>query len=637
MSTHLYSRDVSEGIRRKLKMFAIIVVVAFVFLWVRIWYLQILKGEDFKGLSENNRVRLVSLPGIRGLITDRNGETLVSIRPSFNLYITPEDAKDLDVTLDILEEKIDFDEEKLRKNMKKAQPFANVLIKADVNREMVAFVEENNRILPGVHLIVEPLRNYVYRDLAAHVLGYLGEISKEKLEEMKESDYHMGDLMGKEGMEFLYENELKGTKGYKQIEVDVAGRELQILRKLPPESGNQLVLTLDLRLQKVLEQLMIGTEEEPKNGAVVVLKVSTGEILAMASKPSFDPNLFAAGISIKNWRKLIFDKRHPLQNKSIDGQYPPGSTYKIVTALAGLEEKIITPDTSIYCPGHFKLGRGRYRCWKRGGHGSVDLHKALVQSCDVYFYTVGHRLGIDNLAKYAKSLGLGDFTGVNLIGEKTGLVPSTEWKLNAKKEPWLLGETISASIGQGYNLVTPIQQANMLATVINGGLLFKPFLVKGIKDKHGAMIKEVYPKVQTQLKVQSENLELIKEALLGVVNEKRGTGWRARLKDIKVAGKTGTAQVVRLRAVGSNNEEEIPYEFRDHAWFVAFAPYENPQIAVAVIVEHGGHGGAAAAPIARKIIETYFKFYPLESSNIPPENKNALAFPNRATVPVDNG
>ncbi len=637
MSTHLYSRDVSEGIRRKLKMFAVIVVVAFVFLWVRIWYLQILKGEDFKGLSENNRVRLVSLPGIRGLITDRNGETLVSIRPSFNLYITPEDAKDLDVTLDILEEKIDFDEEKLRTNMKKAQPFANVLIKADVSREMVAFVEENNRILPGVHLIVEPLRNYVYKDLAAHVLGYLGEISKEKLEEMKENDYHMGDLMGKEGMEFLYENELKGTKGYKQIEVDVAGRELQILRKLPPESGNQLVLTLDLRLQKVLEQLMVGTEEEPKNGAVVVLKVSTGEVLAMASKPSFDPNLFAAGISIKNWRKLIFDKRHPLQNKSIDGQYPPGSTYKIVTALAGLEEKIITPETSIYCPGHFKLGRGRYRCWKRGGHGAVDLHKALVQSCDVYFYTVGHRLGIDNLAKYAKSLGLGNFTGVNLIGEKTGLVPSTDWKLNAKKEPWLLGETISASIGQGYNLVTPIQQANMLSTVINGGLLFKPFLVKGIKDKHGAMIKEVYPKVLTKLNVNPENLELIKNALLGVVNEKRGTGWRARLKNIKVAGKTGTAQVVRLRAVGSNNEEDIPYEFRDHAWFVAFAPYENPEIAVAVIVEHGGHGGSAAAPIARKIIETYFRFYPLESPDNSEENKNALASPSQVSTPVDNG
>lgn len=610
MSDYRYTPDFSDRVRAKIKVFVVLVIFCFLCLWMRVWYLQILKGEDFKGLSENNRVRLVSLPSYRGEILDRNGEILVTIRPSFNLYVTPEDAQDLEQTLAELKKQIDFDEEKLREKMRKAPPFANVLIKADVAREIVAYVEENNRILPGIHLQVEPLRDYVYKDLASHLLGYLGEISKEQMAKMGRQNYRMGDLIGKEGVEFLYESVLRGTKGYKEVEVDVAGRELQTLRKLPAKSGNQLVLTLDLRLQKVLEQLMSGTPEEAINGAAIVMKVDSGEILAMTSKPSFDPNLFASGISVEDWRKLIFHNRHPLQNKVIDGQYPPGSTYKIVTAFAGLEEKVITPETTVYCPGHFRLGRGRYRCWKRGGHGTVDLHNALVQSCDVFFYTIGHRLGVDKLAEYAKKLGLGNFTGVNLLGEKSGLVPSTEWKLRTRKENWLLGETISVSIGQGYNLVTPIQQASMVSTIANGGILVKPYLVRGIQDAGGNMEREFFPQVIRKVSHQAGTLEKIKKALLGVVYEKRGTGWRARLKSVQVAGKTGTAQVVRLKTIESDSdEEEIPYEFRDHAWFVAFAPYEEPEIAVAVIVEHGGHGGTAAAPIVRKIIDTYNRLY----------------------------
>jgi penicillin-binding protein 2 len=370
-------------------------------------------------------------------------------------------------------------------------------------------------------------------------------------------------------------------------------------------------LTLDLRIQKVVERLMTGTEEKPINGSAVVIKVQTGEILAMTSKPSFDPNLFSAGISVAEWHKLLFNNQHPLQNRAIDGQYPPGSVYKIVAAYAVLEEEAMAPEDTVFCPGYFRLGRRVYRCWRKGGHGEVDLHDALVQSCDVYFYTVGHKLGIDTLARYAKMLGMGSLTQINLIGEKPGLVPTKDWKLKARGEEWLGGETISASIGQGFNLVTPIQQARLVATVANGGIVLKPYLVRQIKDKDGRVVKEFFPSIEKRLESRPDTLSIIQKGLFGVVNEKRGTGWRARLKKIKVAGKTGTAQVVALKAdPDSEEEDEIPYQHRDHAWFVGYAPYENPEIAVVVIVEHGGHGGSAAAPIVRKIIQTYNKYYP---------------------------
>lgn len=612
MAKYLYNADVSDGVRRKIRIFVILVVLCFIMLWTRVWFLQILNGEAFKDKSENNRVRMVSLPAYRGKIVDRNGETLVSIRPSFNLYITPEDTQDLEKTLTFLSSQVAIDHDALMKEIERAAPFQNVLVKRDIPWKQIAFVEENNRLLPGVHLKVEPLRDYVQKDLAAHVLGYLGEVTKSGLEGDEESAYRPGDLIGKKGMELLFEGQLRGEKGYKEVEVDVAGRELETLRKLPPQSGNNLTLTLDIRLQKLGEALMTGTEEEPKRGSAVLMKVPTGEILAMVSKPAFDPNTFASGISRTDWRGLALNKSHPLQNRAIDGQYPPGSTFKVVTALAGLEEKVVTPETKIFCPGSFRLGRGYYRCWKRGGHGHVDLHDALVQSCDVYFYTVGHRLGIDTLAKYARMMGLGSLTGIFLTGEKPGLVPTSQWKIKERKEPWQLGETISVSIGQGFNLVTPIQQARLIATVANGGMVLRPYLIRKVTDNEGRTLKENHPQILYNIDADKKHFELIRQGLLGVVNEPRGTGRRSRLKNIQVAGKTGTAQVVRMKAFESGGEkEEIPYEFRDHAWFVAFAPYDDPEVAVAVIVEHGGHGGAAAAPIAKELLSEYFKHYPL--------------------------
>ncbi|MBT3920969.1 MAG: penicillin-binding protein 2, partial [Nitrospina sp.] len=566
-----YGTETNDTIKKKIRVFAILVIFAFLCLSMRIWYLQILKWQYLTGLSENNRVRMVSLPAYRGAIKDRNGETLVSIRPSFNLYITPEDASDAESSLDLLAKKIKFDRDELKKNIRKEKSFKDILIKADIAREEVAFVEENNMRLPGIKIKAEPLRNYVYQELMSHALGYLGEISKSTLKSFNSSSYSQGDFVGKNGLENVFESTLKGEKGHKEVEADVSGRELKTLRKLPSGSGNNLILTLDVKIQQELEKAMVSTPEKVMNGSVVVMKVQTGEILAIASKPSFNPNEFAAGITPENWKKLINDEMHPLQNRSIHSQYPPGSVYKIAVAYAALEEGVVNPETTIYCPGHFKLGRGRYRCWKKRGHGAVNLHDALVQSCDVYFYTVGHRMGIDTLASYAKKLGFGMPTGLGLSREKSGLVPSTKWKLKNRKEAWLLGETISASIGQGYNLVTPLQQANMMAAVANGGMLLKPYLVKRIEEPGGKIIKEFFPKIKGRITGNPENMEIIRNALRDVVNGTRGTGKKSRLKDVVVSGKTGTVQVVRMK---SNEElekgEEIPYKYRDHPWFVAF-------------------------------------------------------------------
>ncbi|CAI2717870.1 penicillin-binding protein 2 [Nitrospina watsonii] len=620
MSKYLYSHDVSDEVRRKVRLFVILVGVCFLALGVRVWYLQILKGENFETLSENNRVRLVSLPSFRGKILDRNGNVLASIRPSYNLYVTPEDAGNLNQTLRALHRHLKFDIDRVLEDARQSRPFKPVLVRADIDRDVVSFIEENNRLLPGVQIKVEPLRNYLYDNLASHLMGYLGEISEARLEAMRQADYMMGDMIGQYGLELFYESELTGKKGYKEIEVDVAGRQLRTLRKLTPQSGRNLVLTLDFELQKKMEALMTGTEEEPIIGSAIAMDVTNGEILAIVSKPNFNPNLFARGITRDEWKQMQSDPHKPLQNRAVNSVYPPASTYKIVVAHAALEEGVIKPEDTVHCPGFFTFGRGkgRFHCWKRAGHGDMTLHDALVQSCDVYFYQVGYNLGVDRIAKYARQFGLGDFTQVRMIGERPGLVPTVKWKTTSNRGLWLPGDTIAATIGQGYNLVTPIQQVRLVAAVANGGTLFRPILIRQVKDKDNQIIAASQPEVVGQIPAQTDSLTLIRKALFGVVNEKEGTGRRARLRKIKVAGKTGTAQVVSLSAISEYKEkEDIPFEFRDHAWFVGFAPYENPKIAVAVILEHGGSGGKVAAPLVRQIINAYDKLNPLEKPTTP--------------------
>ena len=609
--------DASFSVRKKIKVYAVLVIISFLVILIRVWYLQILKGEDFMGQSEQNRSRKISLPDYRGDIKDRRGKTLVNIRPSFSLYVTPEDAGDFSKSLGFLSELMEINKGKLWNDIRQSPSFKNVLIKRDINRKEIAYIEENKMLLPGIHIKVEPLRSYVYKDFASHILGYVGEVSKGELMASKFGRYEQGDMIGKNGLEKIYESNLKGKKGFKEIEVDASGRELKTLRKLSPKAGNSLVLTLDSRVQNRLEKLMDEVSgKSPVEGSVVVMKVQSGEIIAMVSKPSFDPNFFATGVSRKKWNNLVRDEKNPLQNRAVNGQYPPASTYKLVTAYAALSEKVVEPESTIFCPGYFRLGKRNYRCWKKKGHGNMNLHDALVQSCDVYFYTLGHRLGIDNLAKYANRLGLGELTGIELQGEKPGLVPSRQWKKRFKNEPWFPGETISASIGQGYNLVTPLQSARMISTIASGGILIRPYLVKKIEDSDGKLIQEFFPVVNRNIGIDPEVLKHLKEGLRGVVHEAHGTGHRARLKNVTVSGKTGTAQVVGMKASDEiDPEEEIPYSFRDHAWFVAFAPYEKPEVAVSVIIEHGGHGGTTAAPIARKILETYFTHYPPSETN----------------------
>jgi penicillin-binding protein 2 len=387
------------------------------------------------------------------------------------------------------------------------------------------------------------------------------------------------------------------------MEVNALGFEQRNLKGLEPLPGNDVQLTIDVDLQRIAEELMM---KDDKSGTVVAIEVNTGRLLMLASSPVLELDKFLGGISVKNWKEMLTNPHHPLINKIVQGQYPPASTYKIVTAIAGLAEGVITPESSIYCPGHYRFGNRTYRCWKKTGHGAVNLKHALSESCDVYFYQVGQRLGVNRIAGYATRLGLGRKTGVEMEHEKSGLIPTSDWKMKRYKRAWQEGETLSIAIGQGFNLVTPLQLALMTATVANGGTLYKPGMIETVKDPDGHIIEQFHPTVLDRFDDQGSNLKIIKEGLIEAVNGRRGTARRAKLDNITVAGKTGTAQVVRLKQYKHLKEEDIPYKYRDHAWFTCFAPAERPEIAVTVLVEHGLHGGSAAAPIAKAVLEKYF-------------------------------
>ena len=424
--------------------------------------------------------------------------------------------------------------------------------------------------------------------------------------------YRGGDLVGKMGLERLREQDLRGEKGRNYMEVNALGFEQRNLKGLEPLPGNDLRLTLDMEMQKTAEDLMAV---EDYAGAVVALEANSGRMLVLASAPALHLDEFVGGISHKAWKGMLENPHHPLVNKLVQGQYPPGSTFKAVTAVAGLAEGVITPESVIYCPGHYRFGNRTYRCWKRGGHGAVNLKRALSESCDVYFYQVGQRLGVDRLAKYAKLFGFGSKTGIEMEHEKPGIVPTTSWKKERYGKSWQEGETLSVAIGQGFDLVTPVQLALMTAALANGGTLYKPAIVEEVRDPDGHVIESFTPQILQRLSGQGRNLKLVRDGLVEAVNGKRGTGKRASLKDkdIMVGGKTGTAQVVRLKQYMHLREEDIPYKYRDHALFICFAPAENPEIVVAVVVEHGLHGGSAAAPIAGAVLRKYFEIHPRET------------------------
>jgi penicillin-binding protein 2 len=593
------SPEEQERVRRTFAHAALIVLCLFGLLFLRLWYLQLLQGEELQQRSEHNRIRLQDLPPWRGMILDHQGLVLVANRPSYELVVVLEDVGNIPLLTDRLAHLLRLDPQQLKaqlENGKKAG-LHQVRIRTDLSWEEMARVQTFQPELPGVLIQIQPKREYRQKGMACHALGYLGEINEAQLKSGKFANYKMGDYLGKCGVELAWEKYLRGRRGYRRIEVDAYGRELGQLASVFPTPGANVHLTLDSRMQREAEACLEG-----RVGAIMALDPRNGRVLAMASSPTFSPEAFERGLTMQEWQKINHDKTHPLENRAVKGQYPPGSTFKIVMAVAGLEEKVITPQTIFYCNGTMPLGNHVFHCWRRGGHGAVNLHRALVQSCDIYFYEVGLRLGIDRIAKWSKRFGLGAPTGLDLDKEMPGLVASIAWKKARFHRPWHQGETFSVSIGQGYNLTTPLQMARVVAAVANGGIVYKPYLVEKVESPTGEILYQAKPTVQSRLGASPATLEAVRQALVGVVNEEKGTARGARLPNIQVAGKTGTAQVVALDP--DNPKKKKSWHREDHAWFVAYAPAADPRVAVAVVVEHGGHGGSAAAPLARRVIAT---------------------------------
>lgn len=581
----------------------VILALALIGLTGRLWYLQLVQGSYFKDLSEHNRIRIYDITPARGMIYDRDNQMLVDNQPAFSLALVRKDVSDMDSVLAWLSKLIDLDPEAVKERLAGAKgtpPFRPVVIKPDLSWPELAKVETYRYEMPGLRLLIEPRRSYRANPLAVHLIGYTGEVTESQLKKKRYSKAQMGDRVGQYGLELAYEQDLSGKRGGRQVEVDATGRQLKTMSLVPAQPGRNLILSIDARLQAVAEEAL----QVP--GALIALDPNTGQILAAVSQPGFDQVAFERGLNTAEWKKLFSDPLHPLQNRAWAGQYPPGSTFKIVTALAGLGEGVITPETTIFCPGHYFFGGRSYGCWKRGGHGSMNLHQALVQSCDVYFYQVGQKLGVDRIAKYSKSLGLGSPTGLGVGHERSGLAPTKKWKRKAYGQPWHPGETLSVSIGQGANTVTCLQMACLTAAVVNGGALYRPWVVLRIEDGNGHLVKQFSPQVRSKVLSPPAHLNLVREALGGVVGEPRGTGRQARVEGWTVGGKTGTAQVVRLEKFKNvKDETKIPFRYRDHAWFISFAPVDKPEIVVTVVVEHGGHGGSAAAPVAQKVLQAF--------------------------------
>ncbi len=588
---------------RRTRLVMIAVSVVFFLLTGRLWVLQVLQGERFTYLSKSNRIRIKTIPGIRGMVFDRKGRLLVDSRPSFDLLFVPEDSQDPKFTLRHLARLLGMDDGQFLKALDKKKdrlPFGEVVLDRDVNWRTVVALETHERDLPGVTLRVRPKRSYLHNGMNAHLVGYLGEIGPAQLKTLRQEGYSMGDKIGQFGLEKKWERYLRGRSGKQQVEVDALGRRVKILDQEKDVPGNNVFLTVDGDLQKSSYQSLKG-----KEGAIVVMEANSGAILALVSTPSFDPNAFARGISTQAWNNLLQDRARPLHNKAIQGVYPPGSIFKIVLTIAALEEGVVTPRTPHFCPGFLTVGRKVFRDWKAGGHGVVNLHKALVESCDVYFYQVGQQLGIDRIARYARKLGLGEKTGIALDGEKGGLIPDRKWKFRRFGQPWYPGETPSVAIGQGYVSVTPVQIASLMAAVVNGGFLYRPWFVSKVESLDGKPIQEYGPEKIGSVPLKASTLKHLHKALEDVVNTQEGTGKNSHSDLVKIAGKTGTAQVAGMTSAIVKNED-LPYLIRDHAWFVAYAPAGQPEIVVVVLIQHGGYGGVEAAPVAKKLIEQYF-------------------------------
>jgi penicillin-binding protein 2 len=594
-------------IRRRLILSAVIVLVLLTMLVVRLYVLQILDYEHFSTLSDSNRVQIRALPPTRGLIYDRNGVVLANNLPAYRLEITREQVDDIDDTLRRLKKYVyfsDYDLEKYEQSSKRRRPFESVPLRLNLNDEEVARLAVNLHEFKGVEINARLTRHYPQGGHAIHALGYVGRIDEKDLRRVDEIDYAGTSHIGKLGLEKFYEDELHGTVGIQQVEVNATGRTLRVLDETPPIAGNNLHLTIDSRLQRDAEKAF-----GENTGSVVAIDPNNGEILALVSMPVFNPNFFVNGISVDRYSALRDSPRRPLFNRALAGQYPPGSTTKPFFGLAGLETNTITTKRKRWCGGYYILPHEtrKYRDWKKKGHGRMDMKSAITQSCDVYFYDLSYKLGIDRMSTFMAQFGFGVKTGVDSTGEKPGLLPSREWKENTYNEPWFPGETLNTGIGQGTFLVTPLQLSSSIGALAIGGKRFRPHLVRSIGYNQVEGLRDLPVEVAGQYHViKALNWEHIRKSMINVVHGLRGTARGInRGLTYQVAGKTGTAQVFGIADDEEYDEETVAQKLRDHALFVSYAPAHNPRIVVAVIVENGGHGGSVAAPIARQVMDSY--------------------------------
>ncbi|MBK9161278.1 MAG: penicillin-binding protein 2 [Nitrosomonadales bacterium] len=585
------------------------VLLLLAILLARFVYLQTVRHDYYQTLAESNRISVVPIVPNRGLILDRNGVVLAQNYSGYTLEITPSKVHDMETTINDLSALVAItpkDRKRFRKLLAERHDFESLVIRSRLDDEEVARFAAQQFRFPGVEIKARLFRDYPFGEKTAHLIGYVGRINETDVQQLEENDlaanYRGSDYIGKVGLEQSYENELHGVTGIEQVEVDSAGRAVRMLSRTPPSSGNTLVLSIDAKLQEIAEQ-SFGNYR----GALVAIDPNNGEVLAFVSKPGYDPSLFIDGIDSESWDELNNSPDHPLNNRALRGQYPSGSTIKPFMALAGLYYGTRSPGRTISDPGYFTLpgSSHRYRDWKAGGHGSVDMFKSIVISCDTYYYGLAVDMGIDNIHGFLSRFNFGKKTGIDLEGETSGLLPSQEWKMRRYKQKWYTGDTVSVGIGQGYSLVTPMQLAYATATLANNGIAYRPHLVREVRRSSDGQSRLIVSKPETDLKLNPAHLDLVKRAMAAVTQPGGTAAQAAAGAPYHIAGKTGTAQVVGMKQGEKYDASKLDERHRDHAWFIAFAPAEQPKIALVVLAENGGHGGGTAAPIARKVMDYY--------------------------------
>ena len=589
----LYDTYNQEPPRLGLTVLQVLILVLFAMFSLRFWYLQVHKGQHFANKARDNQLRQERVYAPRGLISDVNGELLAVNEPAYALGLIREDCHDVEGTLAKVAEWTGVPEARLEesyhKNRRRVKPFEPLILISDLTFEQLAVIEAKDLHWPGLEIVTRARRKYRYGKMLAHVMGYVGDASESELEQ--DSTLSLGDNVGKQGLELMMEKRLRGAKGLRQLEVDVSGRHLGETMLRPPQAGEDLHLSIDIGLQRMATDWFEG-----KEGSVIVMDADSGQLRALVSAPSYDSNDFTMGLSAKKWRELRDDPMHPLQNRVTQSVYPPGSVFKLVMAGAGLHEDMIDLDETVTCTGALQLGNHVFHCWRRGGHGKVNLERALVESCDVFFYKLGLKLGVDRIEAFAKACGFGSPTGIDLPHEKSGLIPSREWKRKRFGERWQKGENLNLAIGQGFTQVSPLQVTRFVAAVINGGKLLKPQLLAGVP-----------PTVDADLPLTDRQRDIVEHAMVETVENPHGTCRRLRTTGVAAGGKTGTAQVIRLTdEIKKLKDKEIPYKYRDHAWMAAFAEKDGHRYAIVAMVEHGLHGGSGAGPVIKKCIDYLF-------------------------------